>query len=147
MDDEEAREQFAKGVAAVNNGHFFLARTCLEHAAEKLPTLETSSYIAYCRSAAHNEHDPTITTVRENLAREPDNPVHHLLLSRILVLANQRQEALDILRQGVHLDTTGELGKELERLGARKPPVFPALARSNPLNRIAGLILDRLELR
>ena len=147
MNDEEARELFAKGVEAVNNGHFFLAQTCLERSAERLPTLDTASYIAYCRAAAHHEHEPAITAVRQNLAKEPDNPVHHLLLSRILVLANQRQEALDILRHGAHLDSTGELKKELEGLGARKPPVFKSFARSNPLNRIAGLILDRLELR
>lgn len=147
MGDEEARVQFAKGVAAVNNGHFFLAQTCLERSVERLPTLETASYIAYCRAAGHHEHDLSITAVRQNLAKEPDNPVHHLLLSRILILANHRQEALDILRHGAHLDATGELGEELERLGARKPPVFPGLARSNPLNRIAGLIMSRLELR
>lgn len=147
MDEAEAREQFAKGAAAVRNGHFFLAQTCLERSAEQMPTPETASYIAYCRAAGHKEFDPAIATVRANLAREPDNPVHYLLLSRILVLANQRQEALDILRRGAHLDTTGELGEELERLGARKPLVFPRLARSNPLNRIAGLIMSRLELR
>jgi tetratricopeptide (TPR) repeat protein len=147
MNEQEARQEFDKGVTAARNGHFYLAQTCLERAVELFPSLEAYSWLAYCRAGTHREYDQAIATVRQEMARQPDNPLHPLLLGRILILADRRQEALDVLRQATRLDAGGEIRQLLEEFGTRKPPVFPRLSRSNPINRICGLILSRLELR
>jgi tetratricopeptide (TPR) repeat protein len=147
MEEQEARQQFDKGTTALDHGHLHLALTCFQRAEALAPSLASDSYIAYCLAAIRQEHEHSIDTLRANLARQPDAPLHHLLLGRVLILAGRRGEALDVLRQGVRLDASGLILQELEQFGSRKPPVFPGLSRTNPLNRLAGLLLSRLGLR
>lgn len=147
MYHQDARSHFAKGLTALRNDHLYLALNCFEHAAREETWTECESCLAYCRAAVRGGVKESTDIVRACLSREPENALHHLLLGRLLLLANRREEALDTLRQGTRFDTTGELTRELERVGIRQPPVFRSLSRSHPFNRFAGIFLSRLGLR
>jgi tetratricopeptide (TPR) repeat protein len=143
----DTEDFFSKGVDALQHQHFFLAQACFEQAAKDGMTPALSSYLAYCRAKTKGEFREAIAIARDALAREPESGVHYLNLGRIHLLAGDRQQALDTFRQGVRFDLSGDILLELERLGVRKPPVFPSLRRGHPLNRICGTILSRLGLR
>ena len=138
---------FSKGVDALQHHHFFLALACFEQAAKEGMTPALSSYLAYCRAHTKGEFREAVALARDALAAEPESGVHYLNLGRIHLLAGDKQEALDTFRRGVRFDLSGDILLELERLGVRKPPVFPSLRRSHPLNRLCGFILTRLGLR
>jgi tetratricopeptide (TPR) repeat protein len=147
MRHQHARDHFHKGLTALRNNHLYLALNCFEQAAALETWTECDSCLAYCRAAVRGGVEEATEIVRQGLASEPENALHYLLLGRLQLLAGNRVEALDTIRRGTHFDKNGELTKELDRLGTRKPPVFSSLHRSNPLNRIAGIILTRLGLR
>lgn len=142
-----AREEFAKGLTALQHDHLYLAMTCFEQAMLLDRTPECCSYLAYCMAKARNDYDEASTLAREALHLEPSNPLHYLHLGRILLMDRRRQEALEVLRSGIPYDRSGDIIIELERLGRRTPPVFSYLKREHPLNKYSGLILNRLGLR
>ncbi|HEY6838951.1 MAG TPA: tetratricopeptide repeat protein [Geobacteraceae bacterium] len=147
MGQTESASFFDKGVEALQHNHLFLARVCFEQAALGEKTPAVSSYLALCRAKTRGEYDVAMAMVEEALALEPRNAVHYLNLGRIQLMAGNKPQALDTFRRGARFDRSGEIGRELERLGVRKRPVFPFLARSNPLNRYVGLFLARIGLR
>ena len=67
-------------------------------------------------------------------------------LGKIYLLAGQREKAYYILNEGLKLDSANrDLHAELEKMGIRKPPVFPFLNRNHTLNCIAGKLRHWLE--
>ena len=147
MTGTAAREEFAKGLSALQHDHLYLALTCFEQAMLLERTPECCSYMAYCIAKARNAYDEAVMLAREALHDEPFNPLHYLHLGRILLMARRRQEALDVLRSGIPHDSSGDIIIELERLGRRSPPVFSSLKREHPLNKYSGMVLSRLGLR
>jgi tetratricopeptide (TPR) repeat protein len=147
MATTEAAELFAKGLEALDHGHFHLARTCFERANEQERTPRHCSYLAIALAKATGGYPQAINLGREAISREPDVPVHYLHLGQIYLLADKRQEALEVFRQGAHLRGDEPIIRELEILGMRKPLIFRNLPRSHPFNKYLGLFLTRLGLR
>lgn len=134
-------DPFAKGVEALTHGHLFLARTCFNQAAETDRSPVVSSYLGRCL-AETSGHDEGIALCRQALTRDPRHPVMYLNLAKALLAVGHREEAVQVLRQGAAIASSPEIIAELERLGIRKPPVFPRLPRKHPLNKYAGLLLS-----
>ena len=147
MATSETAELFAKGMEALGHGHFYLARTCFERAVAQERTPRHCSYLAISLAETQGANPLAIAIGREALAQEPENPQHYLHLSRIYVMAGWRQDAIDLLREGIGRTGAPDLVRELERLGTRKPVVIKSLPRSHFLNKYLGLILNRLRLR
>ncbi len=147
MSSAEIEELLVKGLAALDHGHNHLALVCFERAAslEKSPVI--NSCLAFCNAAVRRQFAEAIPLCREALVQEPSATLHYLNLGRVLVLAGQRREAIDIFRQGVQIGRDPRLIAELNRLGARKPRVFKSLQRDHLLNRIFGMVLSKLGLR
>ena len=147
MSSAEIEELVAKGLAALDHGHNHLALVCFERAAsmEKSPVI--NSCLAFCNASVRRQFAEAIPLCREALAQEPAATLHYLNLGRVLVLAGQRREAIEIYRQGLQVDRDPRLIEELNRLGARKPRVFQSLRRDHPLNIIFGLVLSKLGMR
>jgi tetratricopeptide (TPR) repeat protein len=69
-------------------------------------------------------------------------------LSQVYLEVGNRKKAYETLRRGLAIDRGNkELVRELEKMGIRKPPVFPFLDRSNTINKLAGKALYKLRLR
>jgi tetratricopeptide (TPR) repeat protein len=147
MTRTDTAEYFGKGIEALRHNHLFLARTCFEQAAVEGRDPTSCSYLAWCRAKTRGEYVEAVALAEDAMASERENPVHYLNLGRIHLLAGNREQAIAVFRQGIPFDTWGEIARELEQLGSRKPPVIPSLKRSHPLNRFLGLFFSRLGLR
>jgi len=147
MPNNQAEENFIKGLQAYSNGHEYLALVCFENAAdlEKAPLY--CSYLAFCLAKVRGQYCKAIDLCGEALEKESSNAVHYVNLGRIYELSNQREKALETLRQGLQYQRKNEVLRELEKLGTRGKPIFPFLKRGNPLNKYCGLLLKQLGFR
>lgn len=140
-------EWFSKGVEALGHGHVYLARACFEHAAEEDMSPPACSYLALCQAKTRGKFDDAVSLARMAIVEEPENPVFYLNLGRIYLLAGNKQEAIDVFRQGLQYGRSEEIIAELDRLGTRRPPPVRRLPRNHPLNKYLGIILSRLGMR
>ncbi|RII29086.1 MAG: hypothetical protein CXR31_04255 [Geobacter sp.] len=147
MPAEEATELYAKGLEAMEHGHYYLARTCFGRAYELEPSPRTSSYFGLALAKSTGGFPEAIALARDATSKDPENPVYYINLGQIYLLAEQRHEALIMFRLALHHGADSSIVRELEELGERKPPLFRNLPRSHPLNRYIGLLLSRLGLR
>jgi tetratricopeptide (TPR) repeat protein len=140
-------ELYEKGIAFLRADNPLGALTCFEKAysLKKLP--EIQSYLGLCIAIERGKITDALMLCNEALAKEPNNPVHHLNLGRIYLKAGRKTDAIDTFRKGLSLGNNEDIKLILENLGIRKKPVFPFLPRSNFLNRYAGLLLYKLKLR
>ena len=66
----------------------------------------------------------------------------YLNLGKAYLAAGKKKEAVDAFHDGLSYNkSSGEILKELRTMGKRKKAVLPFLDRSNPINKLAGLIL------
>jgi len=69
-------------------------------------------------------------------------PVFYLNLGRAYIAAGKKKDAIDAFEKGLQYDYgNNDLKKELRRMGLRKKPLVPFLARSNPINKYIGMLL------
>lgn len=136
-----------KGVEALHNNHFYLARACFEQAVSEGNDLASCSYLAWCRAKTSGEYAESIALAEQALSMEPANPLHYLNLGKIYLLAGNNLRGMELLRQGIPYDNSGEIVQELAQLDTRKTPLFPSLPRPHPLNRYLGLFLSHLGIR
>ncbi|HEY6871241.1 MAG TPA: hypothetical protein VI298_00810 [Geobacteraceae bacterium] len=147
MNAAEADELVTKGLAALDRDQTHLALVCFERAfeAERSPLVRSS--LGFCLAAVRGDVEGGLALCHGAIGEEPANALHYRHLGRVLVLAGRKDEALIVFRQGLRLGGDEGIMRELDRLGARKPPVIKALDRRHPLNKWLGIILDRLGFR
>ncbi len=138
---------FVKGIEALRNDHLYLARACFEQAVHEERNAHHCSYLAFAMARTGGLVEESLALAREAVAREPENSVCYLNLGRVYLAANKRAKAIEAFRKGLQYSANAEIITELDRLGTRKPPLFPSLGRSHPINHFFGLLLARLRLR
>jgi tetratricopeptide (TPR) repeat protein len=136
-----------RGLAALDDNDIRTARILFEKAARQAPTPVVLSCLGYC--LAHEEHDlkKAFDLCRKALRQEPGNPLHHLNLGRVYLLAGNKPQAVKAFRKGLKFGRHHRLIDEIRRLGMRRPLIFPSLGRNHLLNRYCGFVLSRLRLR
>jgi len=147
MQPEELNKLLKKGKEAVEKGYIPAAQVFFSQVAEQHNTPEVRSYLAYCLAKSQGRTQVAAKTCIESIRREPDNPTHYLLLGRIHLLADDKERAMQVLRQGIKINNDPRILGEVTRLGARKPQVIQSLKRNHPLNRFLGKLFARLGLR
>jgi tetratricopeptide (TPR) repeat protein len=147
MADAYGSVTFDKGIEALRNDHLYLARACFEQAMNEERSACNCSFLALPRARPGGGLKEATALALEAVAREPGNSLYYLNLGRIYLANAQRAKAIEAFRKGLQYSFNAEIVAELERLGTRKPPLFPSLGRHHPLNRYLGLFLARLHLR
>ncbi len=147
MADASGAVTFDKGIEALRNDHLYLARACFEQAVKEDRSACHCSFLAFAMARTGGHLEEAIALAREAVAREPGNSTCYLNLGRIYLAAEERAKAIEAFRKGLQYSVNEEIVAELERLGTRKPPLFPSLGRNHPFNHYAGLLLTRLHLR
>lgn len=148
MTHPDAGGEIRLGLEALHEGRMLAALAHFEKAScDAADDPVCSSCLGYCVAKERGQRKRGIELCRAALARDPDNPLHALNLARIHLLDGDKPAAIAVLREGMRRAPAPELAMELETLGLRKPPVFPFLKRSNPLNRYLGAALNLLGLR
>lgn len=136
-----------KGEKALQTGDSLVALVQFETAYAIQPSPGVKSKLAYCLAKERRQYQKAMGLCREALEAEPDNPEHYYQLSRIYLVAGQKNHALRSLRRGLKFKRYQPIIDELNLLGARKQPVFTSLPREHILNRCAGVLLTKFNSR
>lgn len=147
MQPKELNDLLNKGREAVEKGYIPSAQVFFSQVAEQHNTPEVRSYLAYCLAKSQGRTQVAAKTCIESIRREPDNPTHYLLLGRIHLLTDDKDKAVQVLRQGAKINKDPRLLNEISKMGMRKPPVMTGLKRNHPINRFLGKLFARLGMR
>jgi tetratricopeptide (TPR) repeat protein len=143
----EAEEYITKGFSALDNDHFHLALVCFERAAAVTNSPLVRSALGLCIAAVRGEFDKGIALCRQAIDGEPGNTSHYYHLGRALLISGDRDEALQIFRQGLAIGRDQRIIAELETLGSRKPSPIAALYRDHFLNKWLGIFMSKVGFR
>ncbi|MBN1142282.1 MAG: tetratricopeptide repeat protein [Deltaproteobacteria bacterium] len=146
-DKEQLQELTRYGVDAAEKGDFTGALHYLENAFRLADAPLVTSYLGYCQAKERGQVKQGANLCMSAIQRDPGNPVHYLNLGRIYLLVGQKGQAIQILRKGLKAGCDPRIVEALKNLGVRKEPVFAALSRDNPINKVAGLLFARLGFR
>ena len=143
-DSEKALHQ---GIQLAETGDFDTALIYLNRAATLNDSAIAASYRAYCLARSQGRLKRAAQDCQNAMARDRSNPVHYLILGRILLLAGNRAKAIKTFRHGLKAAPNPLIIEELKQLGLRKPAVISSLERDHVLNRLLGRILAAIKLR
>jgi tetratricopeptide (TPR) repeat protein len=154
-----------KVFAVIDWGDTLQGLIALEGEPSLLEIPAASSYLAYCKAKERGQYREAIHMCEAALKAEPHNPAHYLNLGRIFVLTRHKAKAMETFRKGLSGDAvTGSapaaestpetrakqqalILAEMRRLGIRRRPPFSSLPRDHALNRVAGKVLAKLQMR
>lgn len=69
-------------------------------------------------------------------------PIFYLNLGRAYLKDKKKKDAVKAFQEGLKNDPDNhDILWEIKKMGTRKPPPFPFLSRSNPINRYIGMLL------
>lgn len=147
MSSGEVDDLVRKGIEAAEKGYIHSAQVFLGQAAEHRNTPELHTYLAFCMARGQGRLHSAAKVCRESIKREPGNSLHFLILGRILLMAGEKEKAIDSFRQGLKTSPNPRIIEELKKLGLRKPAIIKSLARNHPLNRMLGKVFSTLGVR
>ena len=141
-----AEESFNKGMKSFREGrmrealaYFEAAVTVEKQFSAERPQSRYLSYYGLCLGMSGKRVHEAIRVCRSALQREQFNPDLYFNLGRVLLAAERRREAHEILNKGRALEPGHRgLSKLIQGMGRRRRPPLPFLARSNPLNVLLG---------
>jgi tetratricopeptide (TPR) repeat protein len=136
-----------RGLIALENGNTRLARFHFEEASGYERTPVVLSCLGYCLAREEKDMEKAFALCLEAVRREPGNPLHHLHLGRVYLIAGEKELAVTAFLTGLNFGEHPELLAELKRMGMRRPPLFTFLSRRHRLNKCCGFLLTRLGLR
>ncbi len=141
-----AELRFRKGLDALSSGRGIEALALFETALELekrhgsgLPQARYLSYYGLCLAFEGKRVRDGVEYCRQAVQLETYNPDLFLNLGKACLAGSRRREAHDAFARGLRLAPTHvELKRELERMGRRRRPTLPFLARNNPINVALG---------
>jgi tetratricopeptide (TPR) repeat protein len=143
----EARNFFAQGEEALEKGNHLSALSSFEKAVRMECHPVHCSFMAVCIAKERGQHIKAMDICRNALKMEPENSLHYLNLGRINLLMGNKSEAIRNFREGLNIERNLNIINELNQLGTRRPSVIRFLKRENPINKLLGIVLDRMGLR
>ena len=144
---EEAERLFGRALDALAAGETPSALALLERALKQSDNPSWHSYLGYCIAKERGQVKKGSDLCLACLELEPENPAHYLMLAKVHVIGGHKAEALAVLRKGMSVGGNQEIQALLQALGNRRPPVLSFLSRDNFLNKVLGLVLNRMRLR
>ena len=142
-----AEKDFQRALQELRDGNVLAALACLERALKIWDDPGWYSCLGFCIAKERGHVTHGFELCHQAIKHEPENPVHYLYLGKIHLLAGNKIEALETLRQGMSKGSSPDIERLLVAIGTRKPPVLPFLSRDNMVNKYLGIILSRLGLR
>ena len=147
--DSDAEELYKAGLFLLKRDKVKEALTAFKRAfmiKDKEPRY--MSYLGLCLAIAEGKSREAVTLCEKATQMEFFRAELFLNLGRVYLISGNLKKAHMAFRKGLALDRENRnLRTELEKMGIRKPPVFPFLERKHPINKLAGKVLYRLRLR
>lgn len=142
-----AEEEFHRASEALATDNTLAALALLEKALKQHDNPAWYSFLGYCLAKERGQVKKGAGLCQVSLNHEQDNPVHYLNLGKIHLLEGNRTSALRLFREGLAKGPHEELQRKLHEVGIRRKPIVSFLARSNPINKLLGLLYKRLRSR
>jgi Tfp pilus assembly protein PilF len=139
----EAEEFYTLGMDALKQGNTVDALELLEKAVSETRNPRYCSCLGICLAKGKRDFKRAVSLCKEAIRNDPKNSLHFLNLGRVHLLAGQKKDAIRIFYMGLRHQNNQEITAELKKLGTRRPPVIPFLARENPLNKFLGKLLHK----
>lgn len=131
---DEFSEILSLGIKECDRGNTLTALMYLEEASHKERSPLLNSYLAYCVAKERQSYSEAIKLGIEAVNEQPGNLVLYRNLSKVYILAGQRNSSLKVLRQATKRGRDEQIMRLIKKLGIRKEPVLPFLQRGNPIN-------------
>lgn len=147
MVSAEPDKLYARGLTALASDDTLSALVLFEKASQLDSNPASISYFAFCLAKERGQYKRAVCLCKEALEKDAENPIHYLNLGRIHVLMGSKSEAIKIFRNGLTFGQNTDIALHLEKLGARKKPILPFLARGNPINKFLGIVFSKLGIR
>ncbi len=144
---ELAEKEYLRACKALESGNGMAALLLLEAALRHHDNPQWHSMLGYCVAREQGQVARGMELCRSSLQSFPDNPQHYYYYARLLLMSERKEEAIEMLRQGVIQGDSAAIRGLLQEIGPRKPLLFTRLHRDNPLNKYPGMLLARLGLR
>lgn len=145
----EAEEYYKAGLFLLKRNKPAEALAAFRHSFNlKTGELRYMSYYGLCIALTEGRAWEGLALCEKAVTKDPNGPELLLNLGRAFLAVNDRKKAHMAFRKGLSIDRDNKgLKVEIERMGIRKPSVFPFLERQHPLNKFAGKVLYKLKLR
>lgn len=142
-----AQKEFEQAQQELENNNILAALASLERALSIWDDPAWHSRLAYCIAKERGQLTRAFELCRNSIETDPGNPLHHLYLGKVHLVAGNTYDAIQAFRQGMTLGSDQELEQALIACGTRKKPVISFLSRKSLLNKYLGLIFKRFGLR
>ncbi len=140
----ELEKTVEKGITLARKGEYVEALRLFDEELCFTQNPSAMSYYAVCLAKAEGEYDKAISLCLSAAEREFFNPDIYLNLGRVLLMNGQKSSAIKSFKKGLKFDNKNmEILNEINRLGVRRKPFFPFLARGHALNKFLGSVLSR----
>ena len=136
-----------RGLEALDGNDTHTARHMFDDVVHQTPTPVALSCLGYCLAVLERDLVKAFDLCQRALRQEPFNPLHHLNLGRVYLLSGNKCQAISTFRIGLQFGRHPRIIEEIERLGMRRPLLFPGLDRRHPLNKVLGFVFSKLGLR
>ncbi|HEX4825217.1 MAG TPA: hypothetical protein VFV19_12995 [Candidatus Polarisedimenticolaceae bacterium] len=148
---QAAETRFQKGLVALDGGRGLEALALFEAAIElerrlgaRTPQARYLSYYGLSLAVEAGRAREGAELCRQAIALEFYNADLCLNYGRVLLGCDRRKEAYSAFLKGLSVQKNHQgILRELSRMGWRRRPVLPFLARGNPVNIVLGRMLRR----
>ena len=143
--DQDLDEDVRRGIECCrrddwDRGLYYLGRVAQAERSTALPGL-FYSYLGYGIARCQRRMQEGLKLCRHSIKVQFYETENYLNLARTCLLANERNEAVQAVLDGLKVDPQSLELQALHRdLGIRRPPILSFLGRSNPLNLLLGRI-------
>lgn len=146
-DTHESEILFSQAIELLSRNHLREAMKRLEAALQISPNNATYlSHYGLCVASERDDFTSALKLCERAVKMDPRNPVNRVNLGKVYRMVGDNTKAYGIFLQAWKTDKTHPAAAaELSRMGIRRPPVFPFLARSHWLNRRFGFIRAKFE--
>lgn len=144
--DDETRELFERGIAALEDGRVADALGFLREANALAPDHAQLRSVLGLAVAQADGNFPEARTLCEDAAKQEFfNPAVYLNLAKVFLRFGRRSEALRYLRRGQMIDPGNtSIQALIASLGRRRLPIIPFLPRRHAFNRVLGNARNRM---
>ncbi len=141
------KESFLEGRECLAQGKTAEALNIFQELKGQVRHPLVSSGMGYCLAKERGLYAEAVSLCKEALRQDPKEPLHFLYLGRVHLLAGRKKDAIRIFKMGLRFGRCPDIVAELNRLGMRRQPVLPFLARSNPINKYLGIAMAKIHIR
>ena len=141
------KESIQEGRECLSQGNTAEALNIFKEISAQVRHPLVSSGMGYCLAKERGLYAEAVSLCKDALRQDPQEPLHFLYLGRVHLLAGRKKDAIRIFKMGLRYGRCPDIVAELSRMGKRRSPVVPFLARSNPLNKYLGMAMAKMHLR